>query len=107
MRKEVVKKTVHGTINTKVNSLEKKSSDVSTLIETNHYNTYEKLEMLRNKIPDISGLVTIIFLNTKINKVEGKIPDAGSLVTTAVFNTKSWKKNCYLSSLVKENTALK
>ena len=41
MRKEVVKKTVHGTINTKVNSLEKKSSDVSTLIETNHYSTWK------------------------------------------------------------------
>ena len=46
------------------------------------------MEMLIKKIPDISGLVTITELNTRISKVENKIPNISSLVTTTVLNTK-------------------
>ena len=37
--KEVVKKTVYNKLNTKINNLEKKTPDVSALIQTNQYNT--------------------------------------------------------------------
>ena len=37
--KEVVKKTVYNTINTKVNYLETKIPDASTLIQASQYNT--------------------------------------------------------------------
>ena len=39
MDKEVVKRTVYNTLNTKVNTLEKKIPDVSTIIQTNQYKT--------------------------------------------------------------------
>ena len=40
------------------------------------------------KIPDASGLVTTVVLNTKISEAENKIPNTSSLVTTAVLGTK-------------------
>ena len=52
--KNVVKKTVYNTLNTKINSLEKKTTYASTLIKANQYNTgkqnsEKKMEMLRRK----------------------------------------------------------
>ena len=44
--------------------------------------------MLIKTIPDTSGLVTTIVLNTNISKVEKKIPNTSSLVTTIVSNMK-------------------
>ena len=42
MSKEVVKKIVYSKPNKKVNNLENKIPDASTLIETNQYNTDKK-----------------------------------------------------------------
>ena len=39
MDKEVVKRTVYNTLNTKVNTLEKKIPDLSSFIQTNQYKT--------------------------------------------------------------------
>ena len=44
--------------------------------------------MLIKTIPDASGLVTTIVLNTNISEVEKKIPNTSSLVTTTVSNIK-------------------
>ena len=41
--KEVVKNTKFNTLNTKVNKFEKKIPDISTLIQTNQYNTDKHL----------------------------------------------------------------
>ena len=76
---DVIKNTTFNTIKTKVNTLEKKHSDTTTLIHINqHVDTI---------IPDTSGLVTTTVLNTKVNEVEKKIPNLDKYVTTPVFNT--------------------
>ena len=76
---EVVKNSKFSTLKTKVNNLEKKLLDATTLIHINEYNTVnkiwrKKLEILIKKRPDTSGLVTTIALNTKISEVKNKIP---------------------------------
>ena len=43
---------------------------------------------VKNKIPDISGLVTIAVLNTKTGEAENKNPDVSDLTTKAVLDTK-------------------
>ena len=89
---EVVKNTKFNTLKTKVNSLEKKIPDATTLIHINQCNTdkqnlEKKLEMLIIKT-DTSGLVTSTVLNTKISEVDNKIPKMSGLMTTTVLNTK-------------------
>ena len=54
VERNVVKKTVYNTLNTKVNSLEKTTTYASTLIKANQYstgkqNSEKKMEMLRMK----------------------------------------------------------
>ena len=74
------------TLKSKVNNLEKKMFDATTLSHKNQYNTdkqnlEKKIGGVDKKIPDTSGLVTTTILNTKISEVENKIPDTSSLVT--------------------------
>ena len=64
-------------LNTKVNSLENKISDLTTLIYLNQYSTdnwryydIEKIGDFDTKIPYVSGLMTTTFLNTKTSEVE-------------------------------------
>ena len=88
---EVVKNTKFNTLKTKVNNLEKKISDATTLIHINQYNTdkqslEKKIEDVDKKIPDTSGLVTTTVLNTKISEVENKIPYHAKYITTQEFN---------------------
>ena len=92
---EVVKKMVYNKLNTKINNLENKIPDATTLIFKNQYNTDKqilakkmKVEDVDIKTPSVSGLVTTTVLNTKIGEVENKIPDNSGLVTTTVLNTK-------------------
>ena len=82
---EFAKNAIFNTLNTKVNSLEKKIPDATTLIHINQYNTYKqdlekKFGDVDKKIPD-----TTVF-NTKISEVENKIPNTSGLVTTTVLN---------------------
>ena len=90
---EVVKKTKFNTLKTKVNNLEKKSPNATTLIHIYQYNVdkqnlKKKIGNVDKKIPDTNGLVTTTIFNTKISEVDKKIPDASGLVTTTVLNTK-------------------
>ena len=90
---EIVKNTKFNTLKTKVNNLEKKISNETTLININQFNTdkqnsEEKIGNVDKTIPDTSGLVTATILNTKLSEVEYKILDTSSLVTAAVLNTK-------------------
>ena len=60
---EVAKNKQFNTLKTKVNNLEKKIPDTTTLIHTNQYNTdkqnlVKKLRILIKNILDMSGLVT-------------------------------------------------
>ena len=74
---EVDKNTKFNTLKRKVNNLEKKIPDASTLILINQYNTNLERKKRDNdeKIPDTCRLVTTIALNTKISEVENKIPN--------------------------------
>ena len=46
------------------------------------------MEMLINKIPDISGLVTTTVLDTKFKVVDNKIPDFCGLAKKTGYGTK-------------------
>ena len=88
---EVVQKKKFNTLKTKVNNLEKKTPDATSLIHINQYNTEkQKLEKKigdpDKKIPDI--LLTSIVLNTKTSEAENKLPDTNSLMTTTDLNSK-------------------
>ena len=58
-RWEVVKNTEFNTLKTKVNKLDTKISEATTLIHINQYNTEEKIKaeigVVNKKIPNISG----------------------------------------------------
>ena len=87
--KEVVKNAKFSTLKTKVNELDKKIPDTTTLIRINQYNTDK--QNLQKKIRDVEKKstrrcvsVTTTVLNTKVSEVE----DTSSLVATTVPNTK-------------------
>ena len=82
---EVVKNTKLNRRKTKVNNLDKKIPDASTIIHINQYNTDNQLleKNVRDfdkKIQDASGLVTTVL--NKLSEAENKIPDTSSLVIT-------------------------
>ena len=88
---KVIRNTKFNTLKTKVNILEKKIPEATTLIQINQYNTdkqnlAKKTGNVDKKIPDTSGLVTTAVLNTKISEVENKIPNHDKYITTAEFN---------------------
>ena len=78
------------TLKTKVNNLERKIPDATTLIHINQYNTdKQNLEKeiggVDKKLSDTSGLVTTTVLNTKISEVNNKIPDSSKHINTQEF----------------------
>ena len=82
---EVVENTKLNRRKTKVNNLDKKIPDASTIIHINQYNTDNQLleKNVRDfdkKIQDASGLVTTVL--NKLSEAENKIPDTSSLVIT-------------------------
>ena len=97
---EVVKNTKFNTLKTKVNILEKKIPDATTLIHINQYNTIKqnlekkmmlikkkaKISEVENKTLDTIGLVTTTVLNTTIREAENKIPNLHKYITTTEFN---------------------
>ena len=90
---EVIKKKVYEKLNLKVNNLEKKIPDASTIIQLHQYTTdkqnmEKKIGEVKNKIPDLSDWVTTAVLNTNICEAETKTPGIIGLTTTSVLNTK-------------------
>ena len=77
-------------LKTKVNSLEKKIVDATTVFHINQCNTDK--HSLEKRIWDVDKIVSDTSdyncLNTKISEVDNKIPNTSNLVTTAVLNTK-------------------
>ena len=93
MSKEVVKKTEYNKVNTKVNNLENKNTDMCTLIWTNQYNAdkqnlEKQIGEVEKKIPDISSLVTTTVFKAKLGQAGNKIPEASGLWTTTFVNRK-------------------
>ena len=93
LSKELAKNTLYNTLNIKVNNLESKIPDPTTLIHINEYNTdkqklEKKMVLFIKKIPEVSGLVTSAILNTKIAKVDNKMSDTSGSATTTVLDIK-------------------
>ena len=82
-----IENTKFDALKTKVDSLEKKIPDATTLIRINQCNTHKqnlekKIEDVENKIPNTTGLVTATVLNTKFIEVENKIPNHDKYITS-------------------------
>ena len=89
---QVAKNTKFNTLKTKVNKLDKKVPDGTTLIYINQCNAdkkkvEKKIEILI-KIPDVSGLVTTTVIDTKIKEVDNKISDPSRLVKKTDYDAK-------------------
>ena len=70
----------------------------------------KKVGDFKNKIPEISGLVTTAVLNTKIGQVENKIPNVTNLLNTTGLNTKVGEvenKIANVTDLVKKTKNIK
>ena len=88
---KVFKNAGFNTLKTKIDNLEKKIPDATTLTHINQYNTdkqnlEKEIENVDKKIPDVSGLVTTTVLDTKFSELENKIPDHANYITTQEFN---------------------
>ena len=84
----------------KINKIDKKIPDVTSLVKKTDFNT--KVTKIEGKIPSITGLAT----NSELTVVENKIPDVSSLVKKTDFDTKVTEiegKIPDVSSLVKKN----
>ena len=94
IKNDVVKKTVHDQLVTKVNSIYTSGFVLQTKYDT------DKSE-LENEISDTSGLVKKADYNTKISEIEGKIPDVTNLATKTALTTVE-NKIPDISNLVKK-----
>ena len=92
---QVVKNTKFNKIKTKVNKLDKKMLDTTTLTHINQYsgdkqNFQKKTGDADKKIRDISVLGTnTTVLSTKFKEVDNKIPDASGLVKKTDYDAKT------------------
>ena len=83
-----MKKRVYNKLNTKVNNLENKIPEATTLIQISQHNAdkqglgKEMVDLIK-KIPDVSGTVTTTVAQTNIGEVERKIPDFRGLMTNS------------------------
>ena len=74
---EVVEKTVYNKLKAKLNKLDKKITNATILIHINQYNTDKpnldkKNRNIYKKIPDVTVLVTLVFLIQKLKKLRTK-----------------------------------
>ena len=65
----------------KINKIDKKIPDISSLVKKTNFNT--KVTEIEGKIPSIKGLAT----NSELTAIENKIPDISSLVKNIDYNT--------------------
>ena len=93
VKNDIVTKTVHNKLATKVNSI-----DTSAFVLKTNYDTDKK--ELEIKIPDTSGLIKKNS-NTKISEIEGKIPSISGLATNTTL-TAVENKISNISGLVKK-----
>ena len=98
---EVVKNAKFNTLKEKVNNLNQKIPDATTLIYMNQYNTdkqnlEKKIGHADKKIQDTSGLVTSTDLNTKIGEVENEVPDHATYIITQEFSKFKFKFWCQI-----------
>ena len=90
---EVVKNTKINTLKTKVNTLENKFLDATTLIHIKQYNTDKenlgkKIEMLIKKKNRYKWFSEYNYFEFKISEVENKIPSTSSFMTRSFLSSK-------------------
>ena len=87
---EVIQNTKFNALKVKVNNLERKIPDTTTLIHINQYNIDKKIFLknseVESKVPNTSNLVTTTALNTKIRKVVNEILDKSKFIANHEFN---------------------
>ena len=84
---------MYNKINAKVYISEKNIAVATTLVYISQCNTdkqslEERIGDVNKKRPDVSGLVTTNFFNTKISKVENKIPNVSGVVQKSDYDAK-------------------
>ena len=93
MKKGIVKNRKFNTLKTKINKLDRKIPNATTLIQINQYNAdkksfEKKIVDVDKKIPSLSGLMTTTVLNSKIIAIKNKIPNVSDLVKKTDYDAK-------------------
>ena len=103
VKNEVVKKITYNTLKNKIDAIDTSKFVSRTKFTTDADSLDDKIDKVKNKIPDISGLASKAELTAVENKipdisglattsaltaVENKIPDITSLITKTDFDTK-------------------
>ena len=105
VKNDVIKKTEYDKLVAKVNGIDDTNFVSKTKYKKGGLDFEDKINKIEKKIPDISSLVKKTDFNTKITEIEGKMPDVSSLVKKTNFNTKVTEienKVPDVSSLVKK-----
>ena len=77
VKNDVIKNTECNKLVNKVDNI-----DITNFLKKKDGSDFEdKINKIDKKVPDISSLVKKTDVNTKVTEIEGKIPDINSLVT--------------------------
>ena len=85
VKNDVVKKTEHDKLVSKVNSIDTTNFVSKTKYEKDGSDFEDKISKVDKKIPDVSDLVKKTEFNSKISEVEGKIPSITGLATNSAL----------------------
>ena len=92
---DVVKKTVHEKVDTKLNAIDAKVPNTTGLVSKTQCSSLKrnfekkKIEDVNENIPNTSGLVKKTDYNAQITEIENKILDITNLAIKATRNTKA------------------
>ena len=84
----VIKKTEYDKLVAKVKGIDNTNFVSKTKYKKDGSDFEDKINKIEKKIPDISSLVKKTDFNTKVTEIEGKIPDVSSLVKKIDFDTR-------------------
>ena len=88
VKNNVVRKTEYNKLVTKVDNIDTTNFVKKTEYEKDRSDFEDKINKVDKKIPDVSSLVKKTDFNTKVTEIEGKIPNASGFLLTSVFNLK-------------------
>ena len=88
VKNDVVRKTEYNKLVTKVDNIDTTNFVKKTEYEKDRSDFEDKINKVDKKIPDVSSLVKKTDFNTKVTEIEGKIPNASGFLLTSVFNFK-------------------
>ena len=103
VKNDVVKKTEHNKLVTKVGNIDITGFVLKTKYDTDKSNLAKKISDVDKKIPETNGLVKKTDYISKIPEIEGKIPNITGSATNSALTTVE-NKVLIVSSLVKKQT---